>query len=197
MKWRDTCFLEEKLGKNLDLVLKRRNMSLLTKVSSVTNPHHLSISHVKMWELESKEGWELKNRCLQTVMLEKTLRGPLNCKQIQPINPQGNQPWIYIWSTYTEAETRGFCQTNSKNQLWKTSWHWERLRTGGEGADRAWDGWTASPVQWTCVWANHGKQWKRGRPVVLQSQRVGHDSMNEQQQLKYLALLLKITQKPI
>ena len=165
MKWRDTCFLEEKLWTNLDLVLKRRNMSLLTKVSSVTNPHHLSISHVKMWELESKEGWELKNSCLQTVMLEKTLRGPLNCKHIQSINPQGNQPWIYIWSTHTEAETPGFCQTNSKNQLWKTPWHWERLRTGGEGADRGWDVWTGSPVQRTCVCANYGKQWKRGRPV--------------------------------
>ena len=162
MKWRDTCFLEEKLGKNLDLVLKRRNMSLLTKVSSVTNPHHLPISRVKMWELESKEGWELKKRCLQTVMLKKTLRGPLNCEQIQPINPQVNQPWIHIWSTHTEAETRGFCQTNSKNQLWKTPWHWERLRTGGEGDDRGWDGWMASPVQWTCIWANYGKHRKSG-----------------------------------
>ena len=171
-------------------------MSLLTKVSLVTNPYHLSISHVKMWELEPKEGWELKNLCLQTVMLEKTLRVPLNCKQIQPINPQGNQPWIYFWSTHAEAEIRGFCQTDSKNQLWKTPWHWERLRTGGEGADRGWDAWMASPIQWTCVWANYWKQWKRGRPVVLQSQRVGHDSVYQQQQLNYLELL-KITQKYI
>ena len=186
--------------KILDFVLKRRNLSLLAKVPSVTNPYRLSISHVKMWEMESKEGWELKNWCLQTVMLEKTLSGPLNCKEIQPINPQGNQPWIDFWSINAEAETRGFCQTDSENQFWKTPWHWVRLRTGREGADRRWDMWTASPIQWTCVWANYWKLWKRGRPGVLpsrESQRAGLDSMNEQEESKYLELCFKITQKSI
>ena len=152
-----------------------------------------------MWELEYREGWELKTWCLQTVMLEKTLRGALDCK-IRPLNPQGNQPWMYFWSTNAETETRGFCQPDTKRQLWKTSWQWEIFRTGGERGDRGWDGWTASLIQWTCVWTNYGKQWKRGRPGVLQSRnqkRVAHDWMNEQQQSKYLELFLKITLKYI
>ena len=62
---------------------------------------------------------------------------------------------------------------------WKRLWRWERLRAGGEGDDRGWDGWMASPTQWTWVWANSGRQWRRGKPGVLQSlgsQRVRHDS---------------------
>ena len=51
---------------------------------------------------------------------------------------------------------------------WKRPWCWERLRAGGEGGDRGWDGWTASPTQWTWVWANSGRQWRTGRPGVLQ-----------------------------
>ena len=63
---------------------------------------------------------------------------------------------------------------------------WERLKAGGEGDDRGWDGWTASPTQWTWVWASSGRWWRTGRPGVLQSmgsQRVGHDWAAEQQQL--------------
>ena len=61
---------------------------------------------------------------------------------------------------------------------WKRPWCWERLRAGGEGDDRGWDGWMASPTPWTWVWANSRSWWWTGRPGVLQSmgsQRVGHD----------------------
>ena len=61
---------------------------------------------------------------------------------------------------------------------WKRPWCWERLRAGGEGDDRGWDGWMASPTQWTWVWVNSESWWWTGRPGVLQlmgSQRVGHD----------------------
>ena len=64
-------------------------------------------------------------------------------------------------------------------------WCWERLRAGGEGGNRGWDGWMASPTQWAWVWANSGRWWRTGRPGVLQSvgpQRVGHDLVTEQQQ---------------
>ena len=53
-------------------------------------------SHVWMWELDHKEGWVLKNSCLETVVLEKTLESPLDCKEIKPVHPKGNQPWIFI-----------------------------------------------------------------------------------------------------
>ena len=62
-------------------------------------------SHVWMWELDYKEGWALKNWCFWTVMLEKTLESPLDCKENKPVNPEGNQPWIVIEKTDAEAET--------------------------------------------------------------------------------------------
>ena len=58
-----------------------------------------------MWELDYKESWALKNRCFWTVVLEKTLESTLDCKEIQPVNPKGNQPWIFIGRTDVEAET--------------------------------------------------------------------------------------------
>ena len=67
---------------------------------------------------------------------------------------------------------------------WKRFWCWERLRAGGEGDDRGWDGWMASRTRWTWVWGNSGSWWWTGRPGVLQpveSQRVGHDLASEQQ----------------
>ena len=63
-----------------------------------------SSSHVQMWELDPREGSAMKNWCFLTVVLEKTLESPLNCKEIQPINPKGNQPWIFIGRTDAEAE---------------------------------------------------------------------------------------------
>ena len=63
-----------------------------------------SRSHVWMWELDHKESWALKNWCFWTVVLEKTLESPLNCKEIKPVNPKGDQPWIFIGKTDAEAE---------------------------------------------------------------------------------------------
>ena len=60
-----------------------------------------------MWELENKRGWVLKNWCLWTVVLEKNLESPLDCKEIKPVNPKGNQPWIFIGRTDTEAPILG------------------------------------------------------------------------------------------
>ena len=62
-----------------------------------------SYSHVWMWELDHKEGWVLKNWCFQIVVLEKTLESLLDCKKIKPVNPKGNQPWIFIGRTDAEA----------------------------------------------------------------------------------------------
>ena len=58
-----------------------------------------------MWDLDHKEGWLLKNWCFSTVVLEKTLEGPLDCKEIKPANPKGNQSWLFIGRTDAEAET--------------------------------------------------------------------------------------------
>ena len=64
-----------------------------------------SNSHVWMWELDYKESWALKNWCFWTVVLEKTLESPLECKEIQPVHPKGDQSWVFIRRTDAEAET--------------------------------------------------------------------------------------------
>ena len=63
-----------------------------------------SSSHVWMWELDYKENWAPKNWCFWTVVLEKTLESPLNCKEIQPVHPKGDQSWVFIGRTDVEAE---------------------------------------------------------------------------------------------
>ena len=79
-----------------------------------------SHSHVWIWDLNYKESWGPKNLCFWTVVLEKTLESPLDCKEIQPVHPKGNQPWILIGRTDTEAETPKLWPSDGKNWLiWK------------------------------------------------------------------------------
>ena len=99
-------------------------------------------SHVWMWELDYKEIWAPKNWCFWTVVLEKTLESPLDCKEIKPINPKGNQFWIFIGRTDAQAETAILLATWCEEPTqWERPWCWERSKAGGEGDDRGWDGW--------------------------------------------------------
>ena len=120
-----------------------------------------------MWELDYKESWAPKNYCFWTVVLEKTLESPLDCKEIQPVHSKGNQSWIVIGRTDAEAEIPVLWPPDVKN--WKRPWCWERLKAGGEGDDRGWDGWKASLTRWTWVWVSSGSWWRTGKPGVLQS----------------------------
>ena len=70
-----------------------------------------------MWELDHKESWAPKNWCFWTVLLEKTLESPLDSKEIQPVNPKGNQSWIFIARSDAEAETPNLWPPDSKNRL--------------------------------------------------------------------------------
>ena len=96
--------LERKVMTNLDSILKSRDIVLPTKVCLV-KAMVFSSSHVWMWELDYKESWALKNWSFWTVVLEKTLESPLDCKEIQPVHPKGNQSWIFIGRTDVEAKT--------------------------------------------------------------------------------------------
>jgi len=84
--------------------------------------YSFSSSHIQMWELDHKEGWALKNWCFQTVVLEKTFESPLDSKEIKSVNPNGNQPWIYIGRTDAEAEALILWppDVKSRNSLNKT-----------------------------------------------------------------------------
>ena len=100
---------------NLDSVLKSRDISLLTKFCIVKAM--LSNSHVQMWELGHEEGWAPKNWCFWIVVLGKTLESPLDSKEIKPVHPKGNQPWIFIGRTDDEAEVLILWPSDVKNQL--------------------------------------------------------------------------------
>ena len=126
-----------------------------------------SSSHVWMWELDYKESWVLKNWCFWTVVLEKTLESPLDCKEIQPVHPKGNQSWIVIGRPDAEAETPILWPPDAKNRLIAKD-----LMLGGIGGrrrsdDRGWDDWIESLTQWTWVWVNSGSWWWAGKPGVL------------------------------
>ena len=135
-----------------------------------------------MWELNYKESWELRNWSFWTVVLEKTLESPLDCKEIQPVHPKGNQSWIFIGRADAEAETHTLATWCKELTHWKRPWCWKRVKAGGEGDDRGWDGWMASPTRWKWVWVSSRSWWWAGNPGVLRSmglQRVGHRWVTE------------------
>ena len=96
--------LGRKAMTNLDSTLKSRDITLPTKVR-LSQSYGFSSSHVWMWELDYKESWAPKNWCFWTGVLDKTLESPLDCKEIQPVHPKGNQFWIVIGTIDAEAET--------------------------------------------------------------------------------------------
>ena len=111
--------LGRKVMTSLDSILKSRDIASSTKVHLV-KAIFFSSSHVWMWELDHKESWASKNWFFWTVVLEKTLESPLDCKEIHPVYPKGNQSWIVIGRTDAEAETPILWPPDVKNWLiWK------------------------------------------------------------------------------
>ena len=135
-----------------------------------------------MWELDCEESWVPKNWCFWTMVLEKTLLESLGL-QGDPVHPKGDQSWVFTGRTDAEAETPNTLATSCEELThWRRPWCWEGLGAGGEGDDRGWDGWMASPTRRIWVWVNSGSWWWTGRPGVLQfmgSQRIGHDWATE------------------
>ena len=137
--------LGRKAMTNLDSVLKSRDTVLLTKVHTVK----AMLFPVVMYGCESwtRKKAEPKNWCIQIVVLEKTLESPLDSKESKPVNPKGNQPWIFIGRTAVEVEARIIWPPDAKSQLTGKDPCWKRLRAGGEVGKRGWDGWMASLPQ--------------------------------------------------
>ena len=117
-----------------------------------------SSGHVWMWELDYKESRVPKNWCFWTVVLEKTLESPLDCKEIQPVHSEEDQPWDFFGRNDAEAETPILWPLHAKSWLIGKALIWG-LGTGGEGDDRGWDGWMASRTRWTWVWVDSESWW--------------------------------------
>ena len=176
--------LEEKAMTNLDSILKRRDITLLTKVCMVK----AMVFPVVMYRCES---WTIRKAEWQRILLNwcwrRLLRVPWTARRSnQSILKELNlhTHWKdWCWSCNTLATWW------EESTHWKRPWCWERMRAGGEGGDRGQNGWMASLTQWISVWANSGRQWRTGKPDMLQSmvsQRVGHVWATEQQQSIYL-----------
>ena len=142
--------LGRKAMTNLDSVLKSRDITLPTKVCMTSQSYGFSSSHVWMWELDHKEGWGPKSWCFQIVVAEKT--SPLDYKDIKPVNPKENKPWIFIGRTDAELKRQYF-----GHQMWRADSLEKTLILGkikGRRRRRPDEtvGWQLA--QWTWIWAN-------------------------------------------
>ena len=117
MKLKDTALWEKNHDQPRQHIKKQRHSA--NKGPSSRSNGFFS-SHVWMWELDHKESWVLKNWCFKTVVLAKTLEHPLDCKEIKPVHPKGNQSQIFIGRTNAKAETLILCSPDAENWLiWK------------------------------------------------------------------------------
>ena len=140
-----------------------------------------------MWKLDYKESWTPKNWCFWTVVLEKTLESPLDCKEIQSVHPKWNQLWIFIRRTDAETQTPIFWPPDTFPPFHlKRPWCWEWLKAGGEVDDRGWDSWMVSQTWWTWIWVSSGIFWWTVRPGMLQS--MGHKESDTTELLKWTEL---------
>ena len=145
--------LGRKAMTNLDSALKSRDITLPTKVCTVK-----AIFPVVMYGCESwdhKEGWALTNWCFWTVVLEKILESPLESKDIKPVNPKGNQSWTFIGRT--DAEATVLWPPDAKGWLTGKTPMLEKIEGRRRRGNRGWNGWMASPTQWTWLWASSGR----------------------------------------
>ena len=135
-----------------------------------------------VWELDCEEGWAPKNWCFWTVVLEKTLESPLNCKEIQPVHPKGNQSWCSLEGLMLKLKLQYFGHLMPRADSFEKTLMLGKIEgrnRRGWQRNRWLDGITDS---WTWVWVHSGSWWWAWRPSVLQfigSQRVGHDWATE------------------
>ena len=172
--------LGKKVMTSLDSIFKSRDITLPTKVHLVKAMVFPVVTYrCESWTVKKAERRRIDT---WTMVLEKTLESPLDCKEIQPVHPKGDQSWVFIGRTDVEAETPVLWPPHTELTHWKRPWRWEGLGAGGKGKDRGWDSWMASPTQWTWVWVDSRSWWWTGRPGMLRfmgSQRVGHDWATE------------------
>ena len=148
----------------------RKQKHCFTNKGSSSQSFGFSCSHVWMWELDYKESWALRNWCFWTMVLEKTLDSPLDCMEIQPVHPKGNQSWSHLkdwcWNSNTSAT---WLEEIRRADSFEQTLMLGKIEDGRWRDDRGWDGWMASPTRWTWVRVSSRNWWWTGKPGVLQS----------------------------
>ena len=159
--------LGRKVMTNLHSIIKSRDIALPTKVYLVkAMVFPVVIYGCENWTIKEAEHWRID---AFELWWWRTLESPLDCQEIKSVNSKGNQlnihwmNWCWSWSSNTLPTG------HEELTHLKRPWCWERLKAGGEGDNRGWDGWVASPTPWTWVWAS-SRSWRwTGKPGVLQS----------------------------
>ena len=177
MKLKDARPWKKSYNKLKECIKKQRHHFANKGVSSQS--YGFSSGHVQMWELDHKEGWASKNWCFQTLVLENTLRSPLGSKEIKPVNPKGNQSWIFIERTDAEGEAPVLEPFDEISQLIEKDSDAEKDWEQGE-KEAAEDGWMASLTQWTWVWVDSRRCEGQGSLVCCSLQGLKKLDMTEQ-----------------
>ena len=170
-----------KVMTNLDSILKSRGITLPTKVRLVK----AMVFPVVMYGCESWTIKKAKHRRIDPFELwcwRRLLRVPWTARRSNQCILKEISPGCSLERLMLKLKSNTLATWCGELTHLKRTWCWERLRAGGEGDDRGWDGWMASPTQWTWVWVDSGSWWWTGRPGVLWflgSQRVGHDWATE------------------
>ena len=164
---------------NLNSIFKNRDITLPTKVRLVK----AMVFHVVMYGYESWTIKKAEHRRIDAFELWcwRRLFCLLNGKEIKPSILKEISPECSLEGMTLKLKLQYFGHLMWRTH-WKRPWRWERLKAGGEGDDRGWDGWMASSTQRTWVWASSGRWWRTGKSGVLQSmgsQRIGHDWVTE------------------
>ena len=160
MKLRDNFPWKKNHDKPRQHIKKQRHH--FTDKGQYNQSYGFSSSHEWMWESDHKEGWLQKNWCFQNVVLEKTLVSPLDSKEIQWVNPKGNQPWIFIGRTDAEAEAPIHWPPDGKSQLIGKDLMLGKIEGWRKRDDSGWDVWIALPTQWAWVWVSSVRRWNTG-----------------------------------
>ena len=146
--------------KNLKRVLKSRDITLPTNFCLVKAMVFPAVMYgCERWTINKAECRRID--AFELWCWRRLFESPLDCKEIQPVNPKGNQPWIFIGRTDAEVETPILWPPDTKNWLIGSLWCLEGLKVGGVGDNRWGDGWMASLTQWTWVWASSRSWWTR------------------------------------
>ena len=184
--------LGRKVMTNLDSILKSRDITLPTKVHLVkATVFPVVMSGCESWTIRKSECWRIdafELWCWRRLLRVPWTAGRSNQSILEEISPGCSLVGLML-----TLKLQYFATWCEELIQWKRPWYWERLRAGGEGDDRGWDGWMASPTRQTWVWVDSGSWWWIGRPGVLRFvglQRVGHSWVTELNWHSFMYLLV-------